>query len=132
MTWLGALAALVALVTAVAMLKDTPWSAADRSALLAVLRRAANAFWCGGITAVDRAEFSVAVRFLLRIVVLILIVGSSGVCLLLGRPLDTYEALLRCQLAVFMAMQAPCPWWRYIVFGPRARGINERGDRHVH
>lgn len=121
-TILGLLAALVALLTGSAMLKDTYLTRADRADLRAILRHAFATFRRGGLSAVDRAELSVAVRFALRIGVLILIVASSGVAILEGiagpQP-GLYDVLLRCGLAAFMAMQAPCPWIRWITVGDR-------------
>ena len=119
MTFLGWLAAMVALLTGTAMLKDTYLSLDDRADLRAILRRAWRAFDLFGPSAVDRAEISIIIRLILRTAMLVLIVASSGVCVCFPTQNGTYETLLRCALAAFMAMQAPCPWLRWITLGDR-------------
>lgn len=137
-TWLDLLAAMVAMLTGLAMLKDTCLTHADRAVLRAIVQRAVHAARRNGLGAVDRAELSVAMRFVLRAGVLILIVASSGVSALetmMGAATGLYDALLKFGLAVFMAMQAPCPWLRWITLGDRrqdARPQPEGADRHVH
>lgn len=139
MVFFGWLAALAAMATALAMLNDTPLSAEQRAHWLSRLRIARIAYHHGGWAAVDRAELRRLVRFLLRLLLLVLIVASSGVCVLFpfgsGAPSSAYEVALRCALVAFMAMQAPCPWWRYIVFGMRCpvpRSGKKAGAPHVH
>lgn len=139
MTFLGWFAALVALLTGLAMLHDTYLTLAERVDLRAIVLRAWRVTYEAGWHAVDRHELSRAVRFFLRTSMLILIVAASGVCVLLplagGLHAGTYEVLLRCGLAAFMAMQSPCPWWRYILHGERryaAHRIAQGVDRHVH
>lgn len=139
MTLLAWLAALVALLTGFAMLKDTHVSTADRAEMRAITRRAWAACRSAGGSAVDRVELSRVVRLFLRLIILVLIVASAGICVLFpfgaGRPPDLYDVMLRCAMAAFLAMQAPCPWWRYIVFGERRRAgvpANKGAVRHVH
>ena len=121
-TTLGIIAALVALLTSLAMLNDTHLTAGERRHLLDIFHRAAIALRTVGWHGVDRDELSSALRFVLRAAALILIVPSSGVAIvmdLLGPPIGLYDALLRIGLALFMAMQAPCPWIRWITVGDR-------------
>lgn len=138
MILLGWLAALAAMVTSLAMLSDTPLSAEQRAHWRFRLRMMQIAYQHGGPAAVDVAELSRLVRFFLRLLLLVVIVASSGVCVLFpfgaGAPASAYDVALRCALVAFMAMQAPCPWWRYIVFGVRcpASRAGKAGDRHVH
>jgi len=135
MTFLGWLAALVGLLTGLAMLKDTYLSLDDRADLRAILRRAWRAFDLFGPSGVDRTEISVVVRLALRISMLVLIVSSSGVCVFLPTHGGMYETLLRCGLAAFMAMQAPCPWLRWITLGDRrhaSKPITSGIDRRAH
>lgn len=134
-TFLGWIGALVALATALAMLKDTYLTVSDRAEFRGILCRAWYAWRIGGWPSVDRAELSVAVRLLLRMSVLVVVVGSSGVCVIMPDTGGLYGALLRCALAVFMAMQAPCPWVHWILVGDRRhaqRQIHCGGDRRVH
>lgn len=132
-TLLNWLAALVALLTGLAMLKDTYVRAID---LRGALGRAWRAARRGGWYTVDHAELRGAVRFLLRVALLIAIVASSGVCLVTPAVgADLYSALLRCALTAMMAMQAPCPWLRWIVVGDRrvtAGRLPGVVDRRVH
>lgn len=134
--FLGWLAALAALLTAFAMLNDTHLSAEQRAHWRFRLRIALIAFRWGGWDSVDRADLSQIVRYFLRLLLLILIVASSGVCVLFpfgsSAPSSVYDLALRCALVGLMAMQAPCPWWRYIVFGVVCTSPRTNGDRHVH
>lgn len=105
---LGWLAALVALLTSIAMLSDTV---------------SIKTFWPHA-SAIER------MRYLVCNLALIGIAASSGVCLLLplanGMQASPYEVLLRCALTVFLASKSPCPWWAYIV-----RGNPVRKSSHV-
>lgn len=133
-TILGIIAALVALLTSLAMLNDTHLTAAERRHLRDIFHRAAIALRTVGWGAVDRDELSSALRFVLRSAALILIVASSGVAIvldLIGPPLGLYDALLRMGLAVFMAMQAPCPWIRWITVGDRRHAPRPEAQPHV-
>lgn len=122
-TLLGWLSALVALVTALAMLKDTYLTVHDRAQYRDIARRAWAALIDDCWHAIDRAEVSTLVRFVLRVSLLLLVVVTSGVCVLGGGlSSSAFEVGLRSALAAFLAMQAPCPWWRYIVFGERRHG----------
>lgn len=134
MTLLGWLAALVAMVTGLAMLKDTHLTATERALLREVLRTAVADFRRGGLRAIDRAELSPLVRLLLRATALLVIVGSSGVCLLPGQGVDGYAGLLLFALAAFMAMQSPCPWVRWILVGERRQDPRQANGacRRVH
>lgn len=113
------IAALVASLTSLAMLSDSP-------PLQAIWRRA---------TAIER------IRYVARGGTLVLIAASSSVCVLMplagGGDSTAYDAMLRCALAAFMAMQAPCPWFRWVLFGERRgrrrpRPLARQEDRHVH
>lgn len=132
-TLLNWLAALVALLTGLAMLKDTYVRGID---LRGALTRAWRAWRLAGWDTVDRVETSSAMRFVLRIGVLISIVASSGVCVLLpGSDADLYSTLLRCALTAMLAMQAPCPWLRWIILGDRRTATRPAPgglDRRVH
>ena len=125
-TFLGLLAALVVMLTGFAMLKDTHITHGDRLVLRGILGNAWRAARRGGLGALDLAELAIAVRLVLRLSVLIMIVASSGVAVLeqlAGPPPGRYDVMLRCFLAAFMAMQAPCTWIRWITRGDR---------RHAH
>jgi hypothetical protein len=134
-TFLGWLAALVALLTGLAMLSDTYVSRGSRANARATLVAALAALRRGDLASVDRAELAAIVRFGLRSCALVLIVASSGVAVFLplgpGLQASPYEVLLRCGLAAFMAMQVPCPWIRWITTGHQAP--TTPGDqRHAH
>lgn len=124
MTFIVWLTALAALLTAMAMLNDTYLDRAHRAEFGGTLLRAWYALRIGGVAAVDRAELSAAVRFLVRALVLIVVVASAGVCVVLPgtvqRGLSAYVVALLVALTVFMATQVPCPWWRYIAKGLRS------------
>ncbi|HET6805339.1 MAG TPA: hypothetical protein VFH59_07870 [Frateuria sp.] len=94
---ISAVAAFVALATGMAMLHDTTPRPADTS---------------------PRGWF----RHVLRMAVLVAITASAGVLLLIPRMRGTslYEVAFHCALAAFMAIQAPCPWWRYVTQGRAA------------
>lgn len=121
--FLGWLAALVSLMTGIAMLSDMYLSARKRRFLRLALHTAVNqlARWQWP----DRQTLSSlrhALRFAIRGGTLILIVAASAVCV--GLPVlsgelsaSRYEVLLRIALAVYLAIQSPCPWYRYVVYG---------------
>jgi hypothetical protein len=116
------LAALAALLTSLAMLKDTHLGPDEHAEFRRILRDAVLAFRAFGWQAVERHELARVVRFFLRAGVLIAIAASSGVSLLLPHQLDLYSAVLRCSLVAFLAMQAPCPWLHWIAKGDRRGG----------
>lgn len=103
-------AALVVLVTALAMLADL-LRADDRQRYRTFMKR--------GWRNMKRPEIVEAMKFCLRTGVLILIVASAGVAVFLPQEsrLQPFEVLLRIGLAGFMVLQTPYPWWRYIAFG---------------
>jgi hypothetical protein len=98
MSLISTVAALVALVTGMAMLHDATPRPTDTT----------PRGW---------------LRHVLRLAVLVAITASAGVLVLIPRMRGTslYEVAFHCALAAFMAMQAPCPWWRYVTRG-RATG----------
>lgn len=117
--FIGWLASFAALITGLAMLQDARMGADARAAHAATLRAAFDAAARGRLWAVDAEDLRCTVRELLRICVLIAVVAASGVLVLLPTPgdPDPYGVGLRCALAAFMAMQAPCPWIRFITVG---------------
>ena len=121
MTLADWLTALVALVTALAMLKDTPAHDDVRATVRAILRDAWTAFRARGVRAIDGAELGGLARYLVRLVALVCVVAGAGVIVLqpvVGlAPVDGHERALRAALCVLLALQVPCPWWRYIAHG---------------
>lgn len=102
------LACFVAAVTGMAMLHDVAAKPIDRSAR----------GW---------------LRHSLRLAALIGITSTAAlICAMPGtRTASLYEVALRCCLAGYMAMQAPCPWWRYVFRGNGAHhGLFDR-RRHL-
>lgn len=128
------LTALVALVTALAMLKDTPAHDDVRTTVRAILADAWTAFRTRGVRAIDLAEIGALVRHLLCLVALVCVVAGAGVTVLqpvLGvAPIAGHERVLRAALCVLLALQVPCPWWRYIAHGhPRIPRTSLRSKR---
>lgn len=66
-------------------------------------------------------------RHVLRLTCLICITASACVVCAMPsmRTASVYEVVLRAFLAAYMAMQSPCPWFRY-VFQGRATGFFDR------
>lgn len=97
MQLISAMAALVALATGMAMLHDATPRSADTS----------PRGW---------------LRHVLRLAVLVAITASAAVLLLIPRMRGTslYEVTFHCALAAFMALQAPCTWWRFVTKGGAA------------
>lgn len=119
---LALVAALVALLTSCAMLKDTHITREDLAELRRMLGRMARIVRVYGWRALDFEQLQAPARGALRILVLLAIAPSSGVAALeaITRPApDPFELLLRCALAVHLAMQAPCPWHHWITLGDR-------------
>ena len=132
--WLGYL---VALVTGIAMLKDTFVDRGARRRIIDVLQVAWIQIRTDGRP--DMASLRPALRFGVRATVLILIVASAGVCLLMPDSSAWYARLLCAALAVHMATQVPCPWFRWVTIGDaRAKGNDPPGverrdsEQHVH
>lgn len=131
------LCALVALVTALAMLKDTPTGADLRDELRLILAQNLAAYGAGGWRSIDRADLGAVLRFALRLLALVAVVACAGAAVMSPALLALSfpsERIFRCALCVFLALQAPCPWWRYIAHGhPRASRLSIRSPRrHVH
>lgn len=98
---IGWTASLVAALTALAMLHDAPLRPLDRS----------TRGWA---------------RHVARLVVLVGIAATGAVlCAVpsVHRP-TIYDAGLRLCLACMLAMQSPCPWWRYVF-----KGAGDRSQR---
>lgn len=133
MSFIGWLAALVALATGLAMLHDTRLDHAARRQLRTTLREGLRYVAVARVHPADVPGLVNSMRLLLRIIVLLAIVGASGVLVLLPGPAEAscspYEVVLRCALAAFMAMQAPCPWLRFITVGEAAVAPQEDGRR---
>lgn len=114
-TWFGDL---IALTTALALLKDTFF---DRDEAKRIVD-AAGLLWAQlrapGV-AVDREMVRPALQFGIRAVLLILIVASAGVCLVFPQITTWHGMLLRTALALRMASEVPCPWFRWITIGHR-------------
>lgn len=94
MSVLSVIAAIVAMITGLAMLQDATPHPIDRT----------PRGW---------------VRHVLRLAVLVGITAAAGVLLVVpaARGTSAYEVAFHCCLAGFMAMQCPCPWWRYVFKG---------------
>lgn len=103
LTAIGWLAALVALLTGLAMLQDAPRTPSDAS----------PRGW---------------LRHVLRLTLLLGITASASVLLVIpeARTASIYEIALRCCLTGIMAMQSPCPWWRYVFKGQGVARIDRR------
>lgn len=131
MSLLGWLAALVALLTALAMVKDIRLHA-DLPGIRAQAMRAWRDLVSTGWRSVDRDSLRVVIRFTLRTTTLVLVVASAGVCVILPFatcPATVYDLVLRCALAAFLALQAPCPWLRYVAVGDSR--CEQRQQPHV-
>lgn len=61
------------------------------------------------------------VRHIAKQVCLVVIVGCAGIAVVFPAAMagPWPETLLRASLACFMAMQSPCPWWRYVFLDHR-------------
>ena len=127
---------LMAWATAIAYLKDMKLTRADVSALVAQARTAASLWWRFGWSTVDREALSAAVRPFLKVFVLVIVAGTGFVAMFESitlRP-GPFTAANLLALAVFMAMQAPCPYLLYILRGDRRKaskpyaGSNRRAE----
>lgn len=95
---IGWIAALVAVLTALAMLHDAPLKPSDRSAR----------GWARHVT---------------RLLVLVGIAATGAVLCALPNVhrATVYDVGLRVCLACMLAMGSPCPWWRYVFRGAADR-----------
>lgn len=115
---------LVALMTALALLKDT---FVDRAAARAMVQSLV-ATWAhirATKTFPNLDEIRPALRFGIRAGLLVLIVASAGVCVLAPAPGTWWATLLRMALALYMATQVPCPWVRWILVGDTRAKLND-------
>lgn len=117
------LAAAAALLTVLALLKDSHDSLERLIRAGIVARQQWRAFRTAGLVAVDKESLSSAIRPVLNVCVLLLILGGSGAVLL-----DTFNpdhrptvwvALLLAGLTARLAMGVPCSWIRYVFIGDR-------------
>lgn len=121
LTWCGDL---VALVTALAMIKDTLLDKDAARNLWAVLRTAWAQLRTGhGWPDMDALRPSL--RFGIRIGLLVVISASAGVCVAFPASGEWQGMLLRTALALHMASQVPCPWSRWITIGDIRAKLND-------
>ncbi len=120
-TWLGDL---IALATGIAMLKDIFIDRRVARSMYAVLcdvwlqlrtqRRIPNL-----------EAMRPLLRFAIRVGLLTLIVASAGVCVVFPATTTWHGMLLRTVLALHMAAQVPCPWFRWITVGDVRAKLND-------
>lgn len=120
-TWCGDL---VALVTGIAMIKDTFVDAAAWRRMGAALADAWSQLRQARSVA-DVLALRSVLRFAARIGTLVLIVASAGVCVVFPAVGDWQGMLLRTALALHMAEQVPCPWYRWITIGDARAKLND-------
>lgn len=124
LTLLAWICDLVALMTGLALLKDT---FVDRAAARAMFQ-SLLATWAqirAAKTVPNLDEIRPALRFGIRAALLVLIVASAGVCVLAPAPGSWWATLLRMALALYMATQVPCPWVRWILIGDARAKLND-------
>lgn len=116
-------AALLSWATAIAYLKDTTLTRAHVSSAAAQIGAAARMIRRIGWVGVDRDALSAAVRPFLRVGLLVMIVGTGFVAMFEAalQRFGMFSVLNLLALALFMAMQAPCPYILYILRGDRRR-----------
>lgn len=115
---------LVALLTGLALLKDTLVDRTVARAMWQTLR----ATWIQlrtthALPSLDQSR--PAMRFGIRAALLVLIVASAGLCVLSPATGPWYATLLRMALALYMATQVPCPWVRWIWVGDARAKSND-------
>jgi hypothetical protein len=94
-------AALVAVLTALAMLQDAqPYP--------------------------DQRTTRAWIRHVLRLALLVGITAAAGLELVHPSKTTMWQTVLRCCLVGFMAMQAPCPWFRYVFKGNASTNVDHR------
>ena len=138
LTWLVWCADVIALITALAMLKDTFIDRTAARQMLATLKDAFERLRTTGQRP-DMAALQPALRFFIRTFLLVLVSASAGVCVVYPQATTWHGMILRAALALFMASNVPCPWFRWITRGDaRSKandppGVERRSeDGHVH
>ena len=122
--WITWCVDVIALITALAMLKDTFFDRAAAARMLATLAAA----WTQirrGPGRPDMETLRPALRFGIRASLLILIVASAGVCVVFPKITTWHGMLLRIALTLHMASQVPCPWIRWITIGDARAKLND-------
>lgn len=129
-TWGGDV---VALVTALAMIKDTILDRAAARRLLSTLKHAAIEISTTG-QHINLAELRPALRFGIRMTLLVMVAASAGVCVVFPASGEWQGMVLRTALALHMATQVPCPWFRWITVGDVRAKLNDPPgvERRVH
>lgn len=129
-TWCGDA---VALVTAIAMLKDTFFDRSTAKQLLHTLHTGVMQARHGpGWPTL--AEMRPALRFFIRIGLLTCIAAAAGVCVAFPHASNWETMVLRTALALHMATHVPCPWIHWITVGDvRSKrndppGVERRAD----
>jgi len=121
LTWCGDL---VALATALAMIKDTLLDKQAARNLVDVLRLV----WVQLRTLhrwPDMAALRPSMRFGIRIALLVMIAASAGVCVVFPASGEWQGMVLRTALALHMATHVPCPWVRWITIGDIRAKLND-------
>lgn len=114
----------VALLTALALLKDTLFDRSSARALLTTVRQAWQQARHGpGWPNLD--DLRPAMRFAAREGLLVLVAASAGVCVVFPPITGWQGGVLRCALALYMASQVPCPWIRWVTIGDRRAKLND-------
>ena len=115
------IAALMSWATALAYLKDTTLTRAHVAATLAQIGEAARMIRRVGWVGVDRDALSASVRPFLRVALLVIIAGTGFVAMFEALQLrfGLFSVSNLLALALFMAMQSPCPYILYILRGDR-------------
>lgn len=121
LTWCGDL---MALVTALALLKDTHLGRASGHDLLSALRGAGTQLRTGhGVSCL--IALRPPLRFCIRVGLLVLVAASAGLCVVFPGAGQWPAMLLRTALALHMASQVPCPWIRWISVGDTRAKLND-------
>lgn len=115
--------AAVALLTALALLKDSNDSIERIVRAFVVVRDQWRAYRIAGTEALDRHALANATRPVLAVAVTLLILAAAGAVLLTifnpaNRP-SLWMALLLAGLTARLAMSVPCSWVRYVFIGDR-------------
>lgn len=125
----------IACATSLAMLADTFFSESERSLIIGVIKRSVRIFRDRQLTKDEREDLRVALRYVGRIVLLVLLFASSGVILI--DPLSVpqprgLDVIVRTCLVGLVAMQVPCPWITWVTTNNPLRFMRRKDDRRAH
>ena len=129
------LSALISVAVSGLMLDGMAFGTRQREHLVQSIRTVVQAGVWRNVKKVDQVAFRSTLRLIMQVMALLLVFATSGVVVVLplfgGLSASPFEVGMRFALTLFLALQAPCPLWRYLL-KPHPHRRASPGEPHVH